>query len=174
MGMVSPKLFLEIVMSTELMVRDIQGRYQVATAEQVLEAARQVIDLKTPRGAAFGSPGDVKSYLCTKLAGYEHEVFAALFLTCQHQLIAYHELFQGTINQAAVYPREVVKKALQLNAAAVILAHNHPSGRPEPSKYDEKLTRTLSTALDLVNVKTLDHIIVGGLDCISFHEYGLL
>ena len=111
---------LSLAFDSSLLVRDSQGRYMLATADQILEAARQVIDQKIPRGALFTSPTLVKDYLRTKLAGFEYEVFAALFLDSQHRLIEYAELFRGTIDSAAVYPREVVKTALRLNAAAVI------------------------------------------------------
>ncbi|MGY6273888.1 JAB domain-containing protein [Achromobacter denitrificans] len=114
---------LSLAFDSSLLVRDSQGRYMLATADQILEAARQVIDQKIPRGALFTSPMLVKDYLRTKLAGFEYEVFAALFLDSQHRLIEYAELFRGTIDSAAVYPREVVKTALRLNAAAVILVH---------------------------------------------------
>ena len=159
---------------SSLLVRDDQGRYLPATVDQILAAARQVIDLKVQRGALFTSPALVKEYLCTKLSGYEHEVFAVLFLDTQHRLIEYAELFRGTIDGAAVYPREVVKASLQLNAAAVIFSHNHPSGVPEPSQADRAITRRLKDALALVDVRTLDHIIVGGDDTVSFAERGLL
>ncbi|WP_321161432.1 JAB domain-containing protein [Pseudomonas aeruginosa] len=106
-----------------LLVRDAQGRYLPASVDQILEAARQAIELKMQRGAEFTSPALVKEYLHNKLAGFEHEVFAVLFLDARHRLIEYREMFHGTIDSASVYPREVVKEALRLNAAAVILAH---------------------------------------------------
>jgi len=157
----------------ELMVRDPQGRYQVATTEQILEAARQAIEYKMQRGAAFTESTAVKEYLQAKLAGVEHEVFAVLFLDTRRRLIEYVEMFRGTIDRASVYPREVVKAALRLNAAAVIIAHNHPSGNPEPSETDKGLTQRIKDALALVDVHTLDHIIVGGTDTVSFAERGL-
>lgn len=145
-----------------------------ATAEQILEEARQIIDLKTQRGEAFTSPGLVKEYLITKLAGFEHEFFAALFLDAKHQLIQYVEMFRGSIDSASVYPREVVKEALHCNAAAVIFAHNHPSGNPEPSQANKTLIQRLKEALTLVEVRSLDHIVVGGRQTVSFVERGLL
>jgi len=156
-----------------LMVRDQQGRYHVATTDQILEAARQVIEHKMQRGATFTSPTFVKEYLRTKLAGFEHEVFSVLFLDTKCRLIEYAEMFRGTIDKASVYPREVVKAALRLNAAALILAHNHPSGNPEPSEADKQLTQRIKDALALVEVRTLDHVIVGGADTMSFAERGL-
>jgi len=116
---------------SSLLVRDAQGRYLPASMDQILDAARQVIDQKMQRGAAFTSPLLVKEYLTTKLSGFEHEVFAVLFLNTQHRLIEYSEMFRGTIDSASVYPREVVKEVLRINAAAVIISHNHPSGHPE-------------------------------------------
>ena len=111
--------------------------------------------------------------LDNKLAGFEHEVFAVLFLDTRHRLIEYREMFHGTIDSASVYPREVVKEALRLNAAAVILSHNHPSGSPEPSQADKVLTQRLKEALGLVEVRILDHVIVGGMETVSFAEKGL-
>lgn len=130
---------LSLSLDSSLLVRDDQGRYLPATADQILEAARYVIDQKTPRGTLFTSPALVKDYLRTKLANFEHEVFATLFLDSQNRLIEYVEMFRGTIDQASVYPREVVKTALQHNAAAVIFSHNHPSGNSEPSQADKLL-----------------------------------
>ncbi|GEM_PF-402022 len=144
-----------------LLVRDAQGRYLPASVDQILSVARQAIDQKYQRGALFDAPDVVKDYLSTKLVGFEHEVFAALFLDSKHRLLEYVELFRGTIDQASVYPREVVKEALRINAAAVIFSHNHPSGNPEPSQADKVLTQRLKEALALVDVRTLDHISVG-------------
>ena len=159
---------------SSLMVRDAQGHYLLATAEQILEAARQAIERKMQRGTSFTSPAAVKEYLRAKLAGFEHEVFAVLFMDTQHRLIEYAEMFRGTIDGASVYPRELVKEALRLNAAAVIVSHNHPSGNPEPSGADRTLTQRLKEALGLVDVRVLDHIIVAGTDTTSFAECGLI
>lgn len=122
----------------------------------------------------FTAPSDTLDYLTLKLAPLEHEVFAVMFLTNRHELIAFEELFRGTIDGASVHPREVVKVTLRHNAAAVILAHNHPSGVPEPSRADEALTRRLRDALGLIDVRVLDHVIVGGTDTTSFAELGLI
>lgn len=157
-----------------LLVRDARGRYLPASVDQILEAARQAIELKMQRGAEFTSPALVKEYLSTKLAGFEHEVFAVLFLDTRHRLIAYAEMFRGTIDGASVHPREVVKEALRFNAAAVIFSHNHPSGNPEPSGADKALTQRLKDALALVDVRTLDHVIVAGANTASFAERGLI
>lgn len=165
---------LSLAFNASLLVQDAQGRYLPATAEQILEEARRVIDLKIQRGETFTSPELVKEYLITKLAGFEHEVFAALFLDAKHQLIQYVEMFRGSIDSASVYPREVVKEALHHNAAAVIFAHNHPSGNPEPSQADKTLTQRLKEALMIVEVRSLDHIVVGGRQTVSFAERGLI
>lgn len=159
---------------SSLLVRDARGRYLPATADQILAAARQVVDQKMHRGADFGSPADVKAYLRAKLAGLDHEVFAVLFLDNRHRLIEYVEMFRGTLDGASVHPREVVKEALRLNAAAVIFSHPHPSGNPEPSQADRIITRQLREALALIEVRTLDHIVVAGNDTVSFAERGLL
>ena len=158
-----------------LMVRDGESRhYLPATPEQILAAAREVIDQKIPRGTSLESPALAREYLRTKLAGYDYEVFAMLMLDNRHRLIQYVELFRGTLDGAAVHPREVVREVLRLNAAAVILAHNHPSGIPEPSQADELITLRLKDALSLIDVRTVDHIIVGGNRYFSFREEGLI
>ena len=126
------------------------------------------------RGTALTSPQVVRDFLQTKLGDLEHEVFVALLLDSQHRLIEYAELFRGTLAQTSVYPREVVKIGLLRNAAAMIFAHNHPSGVPEPSRADELLTQALKQALALVDVRVLDHFIVAGAQVISFAERGLL
>ncbi len=157
-----------------LLVRDAQGRYLPATNDQILEAARQAVDQKMVRGTAFTSPTVVKEYLTAKLAGFDVEVFAVLFLDSQHRLIEYAEMFQGTLSQTSVYPREVAKAALQHHAAAVIVAHNHPSGNPEPSAADKALTTHLAKALALLDIRTLDHVVVAGQETASFAELGLM
>jgi DNA repair protein RadC len=124
--------------------------------------------------SALTSPGAVRDLLKHKLAGLPHEVFICIQLDAQHRVIAIEELFRGTLTQTSVYPREVVKASLRANAAAVIFAHNHPSGVPQPSQADELLTRNLKEALSLVDVKVLDHFIVAGTQAISFAERGLL
>jgi DNA repair protein RadC len=125
-------------------------------------------------GAALVSPGAVRDYLRLRLARGEHEVFFAIWLDAQHRAIAFDEMFRGTLTQTSVYPREVVKAALAQNAAAVIFAHNHPSGVAQPSKADELLTRELKDALALVDVKVLDHFVVAGMASVSLAERGLL
>ncbi len=125
-------------------------------------------------GNALTSPGAVRDYLRLLLGGREHEVFVVVFLDAQHRVLVTEEMFRGTLTQTSVYPREVVKAALRANAAAVIFAHNHPSGVAQPSQADELLTRNLKEALALVEVKVLDHFIVAGSSTLSFAERGLI
>jgi DNA repair protein RadC len=126
------------------------------------------------RGNAISDPGTTREYLKGKLRAYGREVFACLYLDNQHRLIKYEELFFGTIDGASVHPREVVKRVLRHNAAAVIFAHNHPSGVAEPSQADRRITDRLKAALLLVDVRVLDHMIVGDQEVLSFAERGLL
>ena len=143
------------------------------------ELIRQAINelhkrLQRPESVTISDPQDTRDFLVLKLAEVEHEVFAVMFLDNRHQLIAYEELFRGTVDGASVYPREVMKEALKHNAAAVIFAHNHPSGVPEPSRADEQITIRLKEALAYVDVRVLDHVIVGGTETVSLAERGLL
>ncbi len=127
----------------------------------VLEMARRVLLQKMQEREVLNNPDTVKQFLQLQMGAYSQEVFAVVFMDAQYRLLDFHEMFRGTLNQTSVYPREVVKLALELGAAAVILAHNHPSGDVRPSAADSALTRTLQTALSMVDVKVLDHIIVG-------------
>lgn len=139
------------------------------------ELVRRLLLEKMHEGLRLDSPQAVKDFLVLHLANRDHECFMALFLDTQNRLIAAREMFRGTLDQTAVYPREIVKEALAHNAAAVIFAHNHPSGTPEPSRSDEVLTRTLIQALELFDIRVLDHIVVGGPGAVvSFAERGLL
>jgi DNA repair protein RadC len=140
----------------------------------VVEMARRSLAQQMQAAPVFDSPGRVKDYLGLQLAGRAQEVFAVLFLDGQHRLLRLEEMFQGSLSQTSVYPREVVRSALALNAGAVVLAHNHPSGLAEPSRADEYLTQTLKTALQLVDVRVLDHIVVGQGQVVSMAERGLL
>ena len=140
----------------------------------VMETARRALAQQMATAPVFDSPGRVKDYLGLQLAGRPQEVFAVLFLDGQHRLLRLEEMFHGTLTQTSVYPREVVRRALTLNAGAVVLAHNHPSGVAEPSRADEYLTQTLKTALQLIDVRVLDHIIVGQGQVVSMAERGLL
>lgn len=149
------------------------GTAKYAQLQAVLEMARRYLFENLQRGDTLSSPQDTRQYLSSQLRDYPHEVFAALFLDQRHRVICFEELFRGTIDGASVYPREVVKKALQHNAAALIFAHNHPSGVAEPSQADEQITRRLIEALKLVDVRVLDHFVVGD-EVVSFAERGLL
>lgn len=142
--------------------------------EEIIQQALAILDsrLKT-NPIEMCSPNAVKNYCRLNLASLEHEVFSVLFLNNQNVLIERVEMFRGTIDSASVYPREVVKKALQLNASAVILAHNHPSGLSEPSQADRSITSKLKQALELLDIRTLDHIIIGD-TTYSFAEHGLI
>ena len=140
----------------------------------VLELARRALAQQLREREGFDSPGAVKQYLQLQLAARQHEVFAVLFLDAQNRLLALEELFRGTLTQTSVYPREVVLRALHHQAASVVLAHNHPSGSVEPSRADEALTHTLKAALALVDVRVLDHVIVGTGQALSMAERGLL
>jgi DNA repair protein RadC len=140
----------------------------------VLELARRALAEQLRERPLFSAPQQVKDYLQLQLASRPHEVFAVLFLDSQHRLIALEELFRGSLSQASVYPREVVVRALAHHAAAVVLAHNHPSGCAEPSRADELLTQQLKAALQLVDVRVLDHVIVAAGQALSLAERGLL
>ena len=150
------------------------GPAKRAELQAVLEIARRALVAELARQPVFDAPDAVRQYLRLQLAHLAHEVFAVLFLDHQHRLLAMEELFRGTLSQTSVYPREVVKRALALNAGAVILAHNHPSGLAEPSRADEVLTQSLKSALALVDVRVLDHLVVGHHDVVSFAERGLI
>ena len=140
----------------------------------MFEEAWGVLADRVKPGVTLSSPQDVKDYLRLEIGRLEHEVFCVVFLDAQHRIIELRQMFRGTVTQTSVYPREVVKESLALNAAAVILAHNHPSGAPEPSRADEYLTQTLKTALQLVDVRVLDHLVVTANVVVSFAERGLL
>ena len=142
--------------------------------DQVIERALQILSSRFKFGAALTSPSSVRDYLRLAIGGREHEVFVCIWLDSQHRVIGLEEAFRGTLTQTSVYPREIVKSALGHNAAAVIFAHNHPSGAAQPSHADEMLTRNLKEALALVEVKVLDHFVVAGAQAISFAERGLL
>ena len=140
----------------------------------VLELARRALAQQLTQKPLFNTPQAVRDYLQLQLGGLQHEVFAVLFLDSQHRLIALEEMFRGTLTQTSVYPREVVKQALTLNASSVVLAHNHPSGTAQPSRADEALTHTLKAALALVDVRVLDHFVVTASQAVSMAELGLV
>jgi DNA repair protein RadC len=142
--------------------------------DEVIDMARRILAGRYSRNTAISNPAEVKDYLITALGNQEQEVFAGMFLDQRHRLISFDILFYGTLGGTAVYPREVVKRAFLYNAAAIIFAHNHPSGVAEPSRADELLTKRLAEALQLIEVRVLDHIVVAGGGTVSFAERGLL
>ena len=150
------------------------GPAKRAELAAVVEMARRALAQRLVARTVFDTPGAVKDYVQLHLAELPHEVFQVLFLDSQHRLLAMEEMFRGTLTQTSVYPREVVRRALARNAGAVILAHNHPSGLAEPSRADEFLTQSLKNALALVDVRVLDHLVVGHGEVVSFAERGLL
>ena len=150
------------------------GPAKYVQLQAVLEMSTRYLKESIEKQDAISSPEDTRQFLKSKLRHRPYEVFAALFLDNRHQVIKFEELFRGTIDGASVYPREVVKKALEYNAAAMIVAHNHPSGIAEPSQADEHITHRLKKALDLVDIRLLDHLIIGDGDITSLAERGIL
>ncbi len=150
------------------------GPAKRAEITAVMELARRSLAQQLAERTVLSSPQQVKDFLRLQLAHEGHEVFAVMFLDVQNQLLQFEPMFRGTLSQASVYPREVVKRALALQASAVILAHNHPSGIAEPSRADEFLTQSLKQALALIDVRVIDHLVVGADQAISFAERGLL
>jgi DNA repair protein RadC len=155
-------------------VNGLGGNAKRAELLAVIELARRAAKQQLKEREVFSTPDAVKRYLQLHLAALTHEVFSVLFLDSQNRLIDMRELFHGTLTQTSVYPREIVKLALSLHAASVVLAHNHPSGTVQPSRADEALTQTLKAALALVDVRVLDHVIVAQGDALSMAEKGLL
>lgn len=150
------------------------GPAKYAQLHAALELSRRHLRAALDRGSTLSNPADTRAYLRARLRDYPHEVFACLFLDNRHRVIHYEELFRGTIDGASVHPREVVKAALRCNAAALILAHNHPSGVAEPSQADRSLTHRLKDALALVDIRVLDHLIVGDEEIVSMAEQGVM
>jgi DNA repair protein RadC len=148
------------------------GPAKYAQLQAALELARRHLGAALQRGEPIKNPSDTKCFLNARLRDYAHEVFACLFLDTRHRLISYEELFRGTLDGASVHPREVVRRALEHNAAAVVLAHNHPSGVAEPSDADRRITRRLQDALGLVDIRVLDHLVIGDQVTVSFAERG--
>jgi len=142
--------------------------------QAALELGRRYLESTLQRDIALASPADTRNYLKSRLRAYPQEVFACLFLDNRHRVICFEELFTGTIDGASVHPREVVRQALYHNAAALIFAHNHPSGVAEPSHADRQITQRLKNALELIDVRVLDHLVVGDAEVVSFAERGLL
>lgn len=142
--------------------------------DEIIARALKVLETRARYGEPLNAPEAARHYFRLRLAGLEHELFCAAWLDSQNRVLAFEEMFRGTISQTSVYPREVVKSALRCNAAAVIFAHNHPSGLAEASRADELLTAALKSALQLVDVKVLDHLVIGGDAVASFAERGLI
>lgn len=159
--------------ATPRKVAEAIARYQ--TDDGVIAAAMAILERRFERTRMqVSGPQSANQYLCLRHGDLQHEVFTVLFLDGQHRLIAADDMFRGTLTQTSVYPREIVKAALAHNAAAVIFSHNHPSGEPQPSRADELLTTALKAALDLVDIKVLDHIIAAGSRSWSFAEKGMI
>jgi DNA repair protein RadC len=150
------------------------GMAKIGTLLAARECAQRYLRERLRPGVTIGSPADSRDYLLATLRDRPHEVFCCLFMDNRHRVLAFDELFRGTIDAAAVYPREIVKQALARNAAAVILAHNHPSGVAEPSQSDQLITRRIRDALDLVDVRLLDHFVIGDNNCVSLASRGML
>ncbi len=156
-----------------LFVKDQDGTYRPAPEKTVLIEANRLSGYRLRRGTRISSSDDAKVAIGYKLRDKQCEVFACLFLDSSHRILAFKELFRGSINRATVHPREVVKETLQLNAAAIIFAHNHPSGESQPSSQDVELTRVLQDILKVIDVRVLDHLVIGE-DMYSFADSGLL
>ncbi|WP_372862641.1 DNA repair protein RadC [Spongiibacter sp.] len=150
------------------------GDAKYAQLQAVMEMSRRYLGEAMRRGQVFARAAATKQFLCAQLRGEHREVFAVLYLDNQHGLIAYEPLFYGTIDGAAVYPREIARRALELHAAALILAHNHPSGVAEPSDADVRITARIRAALQLLDIRLLDHCVVAGPEVVSLAERGLL
>jgi len=157
-----------------LFIHGADGASTPATTEQILAAARQALAHRVRRGASLSSPQKVREYLTMRLGHLDYEVFAVLLVDQRHRVIEYVELFRGTIEGAAVYPREILKLAIEKGAAACVLLHNHPSGVKDQSRADELITKRIAAALALIDVRVLDHCIVAGAEVLSFAEQGLL
>lgn len=160
---------------SKLKAGEVAGTYLVTspvTETDIITMAKRFARRKLAKGRKITKPSQVFEHLQLLLQDYEHEVFSVLFLDSQHRVIRFEELFRGTIDAASVYPREVLKAALAYNAAAVILVHNHPSGDPEPSDADRRITERLKEALGLMDIRVIDHVVVGSDGCKSLAEMG--
>ncbi len=157
-----------------LYIKDDNGAYLEATTDEVVRGARRKLRQKFRKGKAIRSPADTEAFLIAELANEPNEVFCCLYLDNRHRVIKFDRAFNGTIDGTSVYPREIVKQALKVNAAAVIVAHNHPSGVAEPSQADERITRRIKAALELVDIRLLDHLIIGDGRASSLASRGLM
>jgi DNA repair protein RadC len=150
------------------------GKAKYAQLQAVMEMSRRHLSASLQTGDVMSSPDKVRDFLRAKLRHHLREVFAVIFLDTQNQFVAYEEIFFGTLDAASIYPREIIMRVLNYKSAAVIFAHNHPSGIAEPSQADQRITRRLQSALELIDVRVLDHMIVGNREVMSFAEQGLL
>lgn len=153
------------------------GKYRTRrqlSPDQIIEAAKAALAQRCTRGASFTSPEAASDYLIVHYSAMPFEVFTCLFLDTRHRLISAEDLLRGTIDGASVYPREIARRCLELNAAAVILAHNHPSGNTQPSQADQRITQKIKETLALFDVRVLDHLVIGGGGAYSFASHGLL
>lgn len=157
-----------------LMVKEDNGRYRVATGDEIIGAAIAEMNRRFARGKELTSPEVSQEFLKVRLGHLPHEVFGVLWLDTRHRVIAFEEMFRGTIDGASVYPREVLRAAIDFNAAACILAHNHPSGVTEPSQADLRMTQQIREALAHIDVRVLDHVIIGDGPACSFAARGLI
>ncbi len=160
--------------TTTLYIKDDNGAYLEATTDEVVAGARRKLRRKFRKGKAIRSPADTEDFLIAELASEPNEIFCVLYLCNRHHIISFDRAFHGTIDGTSVYPRVIVKRALDLGAAAVIFAHQHPSGTAEPSQADERITQRLKAALELVDIRVLDHLIIGGDSVTSLASRGLL
>jgi DNA repair protein RadC len=162
-------------MKTKYYIKDASGSYKSLSDEEVISHACKIIEQKFVREHdVISEPGLAKEYIKLRIGSLEHEVFCCFFLDTRHRVICCEEMFRGTLDGTSVHPREVVKRTLHHNAAAVIFAHNHPSGVAEPSDADRRLTRRLKESLALIDVRVLDHFVVGSEETVSFAERGLI
>lgn len=157
-----------------LYIKTACGLYRKARGEEMIAGARRHLRRLFRKGKAIRSPADTEAYLLAELATEPHEIFCCLYLDNRHRVIKFDRAFNGTIDGTSVYPRVIVRRALELNAAAVIFAHQHPSGVAEPSQADERITVRLKSALELVDVRVLDHLVIGGNSVVSLASRGLL
>lgn len=160
--------------SNTLYIKDANGSYLEASTSDIVTGARRRLRRTFRKGKAIRSPADTENFLIAELATEPNEIFCALYLDNRHRVIAFDRAFHGTIDGTSVYPRVIVKRALELNSAAVIFAHQHPSGVAEPSQADERITQRLKSALELVDIRVLDHLIIGGDTVVSLASRGLL
>lgn len=150
------------------------GKAKLAMFKAAIELGQRYLQENLPQGETLSNSQVTKRFLTSRLRSYPHEVFACLFLDLQNRVLGFEELFHGTLHEASVYPREVLKRCLAHNAAKIILAHNHPSGNPNPSPADCDITQLLKNSLSMIDIQVIDHIVIGNNDCVSFAEIGLL